>query len=181
MSTHNDHEGHNAHNLEPEDSGIKARPVLAFLIILVVATIFVFILVKGLLYAFNKIDAENQGQPATLVQLPKGQTKLPPEPRLQGAPEPDPNNKETGRRPSLLPLDELKAYRNQINEKAESYGWVSKEAGTAHIPIERAKELILEKGLPIIKSETLVDGVQKAEAVRKQAMNADSSAGRNIK
>jgi hypothetical protein len=178
MSTHNDP---NEQNLQPEDSGIKAKPVLTFIIVLAVATAFVFVLVKGLIYAFNKVDAQNQGQPSTLVQLPKGQTKLPPEPRLQGAPAPDPENKETGRQPSLLPLDEMKAYNRQINEKAASYGWVSKDAGVAHIPIERAKELIVEKGLPVVKTETLVSEVQKAENLRKQAMNADSNAGRTIK
>ena len=34
------------------------------------------------------------------------------------------------------------------NEKLESYAWVDKEAGVTRIPIERAMELMLEKGYP---------------------------------
>ena len=30
-----------------------------------------------------------------------------------------------------------------------TYGWVDKNAGTVRIPIDRAKELLLERGLPV--------------------------------
>ncbi len=178
MSTDNDH--HDSNNLQPESSRISARPVLTFMVILTVATIFVFILIKGLLAAFDKIDAESQAQPATRVALPQGQTKLPPEPRLQGAPEPDPDNKATGRKPSSLPLIEMEKYRKDTNEKSESYGWINKETGVAHIPIERAKKLIEERGLPTI-SGNLAAEIQKAEATRKRVLDAESNAGRIIK
>lgn len=35
----------------------------------------------------------------------------------------------------------------QASQRLESYGWVDQQAGTAHIPIERAKQLLLERGL----------------------------------
>ncbi len=167
MSTHNDHDDLN--NLQPETSGIKAKPILTFMGVLVVATIFIFVVIKGLLIGFNKIDEANLGQPATRVTLPGGQRKLPPEPRLQGAPG------VSG--PSLLPLEDMKEYRNQINEKAASYGWVSKDTGVAHIPLDRAKALIVERGLPM-RPETAVTEIRSAETVRKQILNADSSGGR---
>jgi len=34
-------------------------------------------------------------------------------------------------------------------ETLYSYGWVDEKAGTVHIPIERAMELIVERGLPV--------------------------------
>ena len=34
---------------------------------------------------------------------------------------------------------------NQLN----SYGWVDEKAGVAHIPIDRAMELIVQRGLPV--------------------------------
>jgi hypothetical protein len=181
MSAHNEqHEQHEPNNLQPESSGINPRPILTFLIILTVATIFVFILIKGLLAAFNRIDAESKAQPATQVALPQGQTKLPPEPRLQGAPEPDPDNKQTGRKPSMLPLTEMEEYRKDVNGKAESYGWQNKEAGVAHLPIDRAKDLIVERGLPQL-SGNIAQEILKAEATRKRVLDAESSAGRIIK
>ncbi len=61
--------------------------------------------------------------------------KEPPEPRLQQTPG-----------AALVRMHE--------NEKValESYGWVDKNSGVVHIPIDRAMDLVLEKGLPARKS-----------------------------
>jgi hypothetical protein len=39
----------------------------------------------------------------------------------------------------------------RLNEENElySYGWVDKNAGTIHIPIERAMDLLAQRGLPV--------------------------------
>ncbi|MGA8066058.1 MAG: hypothetical protein WCA47_01905, partial [Terriglobales bacterium] len=37
---------------------------------------------------------------------------------------------------------------NQENQ-LHSYGWVDEKAGVAHIPIERAMELTVQRGLPV--------------------------------
>ncbi|NTW01915.1 MAG: hypothetical protein HGA19_11600 [Oscillochloris sp.] len=58
------------------------------------------------------------------------QLQLPPSPRLEQSPKTD-----TG----------LIVTNAQI--QLESYGWVDQQAGTAHIPIERAMELILQRGV----------------------------------
>jgi hypothetical protein len=41
--------------------------------------------------------------------------------------------------------DFLVNQENQLN----SYGWVDEKAGVAHIPIERAMELTVQRGLPV--------------------------------
>jgi hypothetical protein len=165
-------EHNDQHNLQPESSGIKPKPVIWFLVVLTVSTILVFLIVEGLLYGLKKMEEANQAQPVTA--LPEGkERKLPPEPRLQGAPD-GPGNK-----PSLLPLEDMKHYREQSNQSARSYGWANKEAGTARIPLDRAKNLIVERGLPM-GSDKLVEEVQKAEAARKRILGAESSAGRII-
>ncbi len=46
------------------------------------------------------------------------------------------------------PVADLNAYKAQQNELLNSYGWVDKGAGIAHIPIERAIELTAQQGLP---------------------------------
>jgi uncharacterized iron-regulated membrane protein len=56
---------------------------------------------------------------------------LPPAPRLQAA-----------------PRTELKNYREAQNERLASYGWVDQQNGVVRIPIERAMDLLLERGLP---------------------------------
>jgi hypothetical protein len=41
--------------------------------------------------------------------------------------------------------DFLMNQENQLN----SYGWVDEQAGVAHIPIEHAMELTVQRGLPV--------------------------------
>jgi hypothetical protein len=174
MST-NHHDDHNQ-KLQPEDSGIKAQPILTFLIILGVSTAAVFFIVKGLLWGFAKMDERNPQTPATLVSAPNNR-KLPPEPLLQGAP--GPGSTETKDVATQLPLDEMKTYRAQVEAKAIGFGWVNKETGVAHISIERAKDIVAEKGLPL-RPEAAITELERAAATRKVTLNADSSGGRVI-
>jgi hypothetical protein len=67
--------------------------------------------------------------PVSPVNLPAGQ--LPPEPRLLTD---EPSN--------------LATYRREQDDRLLTYGWVDKQSGVVRIPIERAKELILQRGLP---------------------------------
>jgi hypothetical protein len=57
--------------------------------------------------------------------------RIPPEPRL----EPDP----------LALRRELRAQEDAL---LKSYGWVDRTAGSVHIPIDRAMEIVLERGVP---------------------------------
>jgi hypothetical protein len=172
--------GHNQNDHDQnqvESSSIQPRPILMFLIILGVATAFVFVVVKGLDWGLRKMDAENQGQAATQVESQS--RRLPPEPLLQGAP--GRGSTATKDEPTDLPLEEMERVRKETNEKANSYGWVDKPTGVARIPIDRAKEMIAEKGLPSLPSATITEEVRKAETTRKLVLNADSSGGRMIK
>lgn len=55
---------------------------------------------------------------------------------------------ETG--PQLLarPEHELAEIRRQEKEWLESYGWLDPKSGVAHIPIERAMQMVTQRGLP---------------------------------
>ncbi|HXW14707.1 MAG TPA: hypothetical protein VEN79_09380 [Terriglobia bacterium] len=57
---------------------------------------------------------------------------LPPEPRLQ----------------ITAPLD-LKDYRAGQEKMLQSYGWVDSHAGIVKIPVDRAMDLLLQKGYPV--------------------------------
>lgn len=167
---------HNDHNQQPEDSRITAQPILLFLIILGISTAAAFVVVKGVMWGLGKMDEMNPPVPATVVST--DERKLPPEPRLQGAP--TTGSTATSEVVSPLPLEEMRIYREQVEKKVSSYGWINKEAGVARIPIDRAKELIAEKGLPASTNPAVTAGIEKAAAVRKQMLNSDSNAGRSI-
>jgi hypothetical protein len=54
-------------------------------------------------------------------------------------------------RPSLL-VDEpqvLSEFRTRQLAAQNTYGWVNQAAGAIRLPIERAKDLVLERGLPV--------------------------------
>src|SRR5215475_1533561 len=176
MSDHNPHYGRDAHEPDHgqvESSVVSPKPVLLFLAVLFVATAFVFFVVKGLDWSFKKleVDKASQGQPATQIQTGR---QLPPEPLLQGAPGKD--DKATD-----LPLEAMENLRKETDAKLGSYGWVDKPGEIAHIPIDRAKDMIAEKGLASLPSPAISEEVQKAETLRKEVLNAGSNAGRMIK
>lgn len=52
--------------------------------------------------------------------------------------------------PQLIehPGNEWKKTRNEEETELKSYGWVDRSAGIAHIPIARAMQLLVERGLP---------------------------------
>ena len=91
----------------------------------------------------------------------EGEERLPPEPRLQLAP---------GHQ--IHPLDDLKRLRADEDALLHSYGWVDRNAGIVHIPIERAKELLVRRGLPV-----LPDG-QRRDAEEGVFVPAQQSSGR---
>jgi hypothetical protein len=60
----------------------------------------------------------------------------------------------SGPAPKLLVREpqNLGALRAHENEVLTTYGWVDQNAGTLRIPIERAKELLIQRGLPVVGS-----------------------------
>jgi hypothetical protein len=57
---------------------------------------------------------------------------LPPSPRLQPA-----------------PVTDLRNYRDAQQQELNSYGWIDPHNGVVRIPIDRAMDLLLQRGLPV--------------------------------
>lgn len=169
MSTHNDQHGK---DLLPEDSGVAIKPIAWFLIILTLSTALVYVIVKGMTVAFNRID--QAAYPAG-PDVAGGGTRPQREPLLQGAPK-APGTIDA----SLLPIDEMQEYRKKVEAETKAYGFVAgKENVEAQIPIERAKQLVLERGLPV-KADASLAEMATAEKTRKQLSGSDANAGRMI-
>jgi hypothetical protein len=176
MSDHN--QKHDPDYGRVESSVLSPKPILLFLAVLFVATSFVFFVVKGLDWAFNRLELNEagQGQPATQVDAGR---RLPPEPLLQGAP--GQGSTTDKNEPTKLPLEAMETLRKETDDKLKSYGWVDKPGGVVHVSIDRAKNMIADKGLPSLPTSAITEEVQRAETVRKEILNAGSSAGRIIK
>ena len=69
---------------------------------------------------------------------------LPPEPRLQ-----------------VTAPQGLKQYRAAQDEILNSYGWVDQHAGVVRIPIDRAMDILLQKGFPVRNATPKKQGASK--------------------
>lgn len=49
----------------------------------------------------------------------------------------------------LTPPEDLQKFRAREESELNSYGWIDRTAGVVRIPIARAMELVLERGLPV--------------------------------
>jgi hypothetical protein len=52
----------------------------------------------------------------------------------------------------VTPARDLHEYLDQQHAVLNSYGWVDQKAGVVRIPIDRAMDLLLQKGLPVRSS-----------------------------
>ena len=71
-----------------------------------------------------------------------------------------------------IPENEMYQFRLKENADLHSYGWVDKDAGIVHIPIEDGMRLLLERGLPTR------DGATAPQAGQAGMMPSDASSGR---
>ena len=112
-----------------EGDGVSYKGLVWFGVILVGTTLVCQVIVWGMFELFDK--------QATRDDVARAPLAAP-----VGAPAPPPN----------LLTDEpgnLATFRHQEDEILSSYGWVDKNSGVVRIPIERAKALLLEKGVPV--------------------------------
>ena len=112
---------------ETRDVRIKAIAWLGASILLV--TLAASAAMVGLFDFFAGRESKQTRLPVSMVRPEAPQQ--PPEPRLQGQPARD-----------------LAVMRAEEDEVLTTYGWVDPQAGVVRIPIERAMDRVLERGLP---------------------------------
>lgn len=124
-------------DFERQDLG--AKPILIFLLSLIIGCVLVALVLKGL---YSYLDAyENRHQPVQnpLVQQTTADTRTVEKGDIKRFPQPRLETDET---------TEINAFRLQEEQTLNSYGWVDQQAGVARIPIDRAMALVAQRGLP---------------------------------
>lgn len=129
MSAHGDSNSHGNQDVRFEPTDVSTRPIVGSVLGLAVFTVvFTFI---GHLVFHGLAAREHAASPPASPLAEKYAAKEPPLPRLQIHPKID--------------LDVLRAAEHKT---LTSYAWVDKDAGIVQVPIKRAMEMLLAKGLP---------------------------------
>ena len=101
--------------------------ILLFLALLATTVVLVLLFAWGLFRQYSlSINNKPPDSPFTGVR------EVPSAPRLQ-----------------VTPREDLQRILADQQSKLETYGWEDRQAGTVRIPIERAMDLLVQKGLPV--------------------------------
>ncbi|PYR95214.1 MAG: hypothetical protein DMF84_01850 [Acidobacteria bacterium] len=139
-----------------EHSDISIRGIIWFLAMLVVIVLVTDVAMWGLFKGFDKLEQRDDPF-VTPLAAPAGQ--LPAEPRLQ-----------------TTPWQDLTQLRADEQKHLDGYGWVDQRGGIGHVPIERAKELLLQRGLPS-RANASPDATEGTHV----AASGEAAGGRNIR
>ena len=151
MSEH--HKGPDSSQRGYEDSQVSVKHLFAFAMG-IVALVLVGVLVSALTFRFFE-HLTPMGPPASPFEDVRD---LPPELRLQ----------------TNAPLD-LKHYREDQDKILAGYGWVDPHAGVVRIPVERAMELLLQKGYPVRGSSLAAGSPAKTPKAAATTVNHPSA------
>jgi hypothetical protein len=111
---------------ERKDVDVRSLISIAFLLFL--SCVIIFFVVWGMMHYFKLHEpAKTAGQ----TNLPVTTAEEFPKPRLQVK--------------GAIDLAKLRAAEDA---NLDSYGWIDRNSGTVRIPIDRAMQLLLERGLP---------------------------------
>jgi len=149
-----DHHSHLG-DVPVEGDGVSYRGVVWFVGVMAITTIVSQLLMVGLFKYLARDTAANDVARAPLA-IPAGQ--LPPGPNLAYL------SSVEGERDASEPLN-LAKFRAVEEQKLTQYEWIDKSAGTVRIPIERAKALLLERGLPA-RAATSAEPAAPAKTVK---------------
>lgn len=149
-----------------ERRDIKVSGVLYFLLGLGVSGIIIAFIVNGIFWFLNKrFEAEQKPISPLLPNTTTDTRRIPP----QYGQDYQKYLREQFPAPQLE-IDErteLNDIRLREENTLSTYGWVDKNAGTIHIPIDHAMDLLAQRGLPVHASGTEMAQSQPAKGTKK--------------
>jgi len=140
MSDEIKHENTNGHG-SYERQDLQPSGILYFLLTIVVGIVICVVVLKGLFGVLDRREKAAQPPVNPLVtNVPEDTRHIAPGYPQSAFPNPKLEEDERG---------QLNGIRLTEDQMLDSYGWVDEKAGTVHIPIERAMDLLVQRGLPV--------------------------------
>jgi hypothetical protein len=157
IDPHGHHAASYEHNetVAHEHSDVNIRSILSFGVGLVGTVVVCAVIVK---IVFGILEGQAQGRDPAMSPVARPAGQSPPEPVL------------VTNEPAALAK-----FRGQETKTLESYGWVDRVGGVVHVPIEEAKKLVVQHGLPARSGSA--DALEGTNA----AALGESSGGRAIR
>jgi hypothetical protein len=129
--------GHAEEGYERQD--LTAQSVFAFLISLIAGGVVVYFIIWGLYHFMDARQRARQPEQSPLVKQLDTDTRIVSPDEITKFPQPRLERNER---------IEINDFRLKEEQTLNSYGWVDEKSGVVRIPIERAMELIAQRGLP---------------------------------
>jgi hypothetical protein len=120
----------NVHGVAAEPDRVPTKVVVALYGLLAVAAIVSAILVLVLFRGLESRAEKKDRAAIAEAGLERPPIALPPQPRLQ-----------------IHPVPSWNAFREAEAKRLSTYGWMDRANGAVHVPVDRAMELVLERGV----------------------------------
>ena len=158
-------DGHNL-EVEFEREDLAPKPILVFLGSLVLICLVVALVLRGMYSYLDRYDNLHQLPQSPLVQPSTESTRDVQPGDIANFPQPRLESDER---------QEINDFRMQEEQTLNSYGWVDHSAGVVHIPIDRAMQLLAQRGLPTRPQAGTVSP-SNVNTAKEAARQSDSSA-----
>ena len=116
-----------------ETKDVSIRGVLWLAAATAAGIVAAYLLTEGLMGYLQTVAERDDPQLSPLAE----ERIEPPAPRLQNA-----------------PIADFHQFNESQNDVLDSYGWVDKQQGVVRIPVSRAMDLVMERGLPAPTGES---------------------------
>jgi hypothetical protein len=141
------------HLLNPEThherSDVNVRALLWFVVIFIVFGAFTHFFIWILFKQFAKEARHDVRPPLTSMVRPAG-AGVPQQPRLQ----PFPEQQRTGQVMAPYrdtPVTDMEEMQRSEEQALHNPGWIDHQKGIVRLPIDVAKQLVVQRGMPVVK------------------------------
>ena len=143
-----EHDGIVNPETQHEKSDVDVRALIWCVVIFIVFAIFTHLLLWGMFNYFAALARGRTNAPLTSVARP-ADAAIPQQPRLQPFPMKETNGVMQPPNTSTPEVDMEKMRRDQETALHQP-GWIDREKGVVRVPIDVAKRLVLQRGLPVV-------------------------------
>jgi hypothetical protein len=131
-----------------EESDVNVRALLWAVVVFIIFAGATHLILYLQFHAYARYFRHEAAPPLTMMARPSD-ASVPAAPRLQ----PFPTKNRDGLMPpfAVSPVTDMAEMRAAQDKQLSEAGWVDQKKGIVRLPIETAKQLVVQRGLPVVK------------------------------